>query len=955
MLATDPSRSSATQAWVNSTAAPAGRPPSNRLPTTELTTDDRLRNAAASAAIVSTSASRTGIPATTTSGNRRKYNVGRQSQQGSAGEETRSGPTDLAAGSARTSLRQSGRYANPADLPSHPIVGVDRSCSNKAAVLAGNVHVESMWKPTGTSSTAATAAMLAHSSPKSPELWKPDPATSAGLAEILSKDPKYTITSQTGARPSRLSASATQKQYSPSQLHHGGHHTPPLSPKMEDAAGASRHAMANIPSTSQPRERYSPSAAAAARNAPPTPPSPVEAEESTALSRGAAGAALHRKQQPRQNYVESKSVPSTQVHSFAALEEAAKRAAAARLSQIGEPQPAYALSPSVAEKKTQRPVTALGGAEHATRMVQLEHLRQVSSRAAESDRYDAATRHEMLLAAAQRNVQSKLDAIDKEAASTTLFGNKEFNAMALALAEIGITGKYTANPYDAGRVDVGGGVYMSPEEVHGIAQQHVQPVLEDLDQKAFDQQVKDEMARQEKERIKSEKAAEKARKKEEKADKKKQKDAEKQTRKEQKEDEKRRKQEEKQRKKEEKEREKALSQEKKKEEKRLKGISKQPAGPAVQGAGEVTAAALVPPAAGGMAPAAGEVAAAGAPMPAVPTEHVQETEEVTRAAVAPVPQGPAEGPVYQAEPSGEGYETPVEECAATAAIAAPKPSYPESGFGAEGYETPVEVCPPATAAPVPHAAPRAEEYETPVEESTAAAEIPKPTRAETEAGADGNETPVQSPTAAAAEVAKPSYPDVEARGEETYTAPVEATAVPPAAPRAEEYETPIEETTTAAAKIPERTQAGTEVSAEGYETPIQGTTAAAAKAGSRAEGHETPIEATPIAPSAEEYEAPIEGSTATGAAKIPEPTHADTEVGAKGDGVPVQGSTADAAKPEEGKETPVDTYTGATGKPAAESGAGSHMTEAPEAGSDIEGGYEYVQREDIADETVEST
>ncbi|KAK9376753.1 uncharacterized protein V1513DRAFT_423185 [Lipomyces chichibuensis] len=792
MLATGPSRSNTTQTWVNSTSSPVWRPSANALPTTELTSDDQLRNSAASTAIVSTAP--TTSTATTTTSGRRVSEIGhhpRVRSRGNASEEIRSGTSsgskDLAAASAKASLRsQPGRYANPVDLPSHPIVGVDLSSSNKAALLAGNVQVKAMWQPSGPSSTAASAAMHAHSSPKSPELWKPDLSSREGLAAILSKDPKYTITSQTGSgaktqisntssRPSRLSAAPAQKRYSPNQVHQPGRHTPPLSPKME-AVGAGKHAMANVPSaisTSQSQGRYSLSASAA-RNAPPTPPSPVEPDDSE-LSRGAAGAALYGRH-PRQSYVESTSTASTQIGNLAALEEAAKRAAAARLSKIGEAQPAYVLSPSTHEK-TQRPVTALSGAECASRRLQLEHQTQVDSerKMRETDKYDAVTRYEMLLAAAQRNVHSKLDAMDKEVASNYLFGNKEYNAMALALAEQDIKGKYTAK--HAKLFDMGGGVYMSAEEVHQIAQKHVQPVLEELNERAFEQREKDEIARQEKERMKAEEAEEKARKKEEKADQKMRKEAEKQTRKEEKEEEKLRKREEKQRKKEDKEHDKELKalnkeEKKKKKQKKSKRAAEGAVGSTVQAAG-ISATAAVPVVAAGAI-----TATAGAPMPAIPTGYVKDTEKVAGSVTAGGPTaataatGETAGtaqtvqtaetadtaetaePVYQAgrEPVVEGYETPIEECATTGATQMPKSSFPDSAFRTEGYETPVEECTTAVGATkiaessFPDSGSRAEGYETPIEEctTTAATTIPKASFPNPELHSEGYETPIDA-------------------------------------------------------------------------------------------------------------------------------------------------------------------------------------------------------------------
>ncbi|KAJ8102280.1 hypothetical protein POJ06DRAFT_249255 [Lipomyces tetrasporus] len=783
MLATGPNRSNATQEWVNSTTPPARRPSANRLPSTELTTDDQLRNSAASAAIVSTSQSAS-MPSTS-SGKRASGKHMHGSSRGSNASEgpqsmTSSSSKDLAAAGAKTSLRTPrARYANPTDLPSHPIVGVDLSASNKAAVLARNAEVKSMWKPTGTSSTAASAAMLAHSSPKSPEIWKPDPSLSAGLAAILSKDPKYTITSQTGSgtksqmsssQPSRLSAAAAQKQYAASRPNQPGHHTPPLSPKM-DAVGAGKYAMGHAPSAvvsaPQSQESYSLSASAA-RNVPPTPPSPVEVDDSQ-LSRGAAGTALYGKQ-PRPSHAESAATPLIQVGSMAALEHAAKRAAAARLSKIGEPQPAYILPPSP-RTSTHRPVTAVSGAESASRRVQLEHQAQVDRALRENDKSDAATRHEMLLGAAQRNVQAKLVAMDKEVATASLFGNKEFNAMALAVAEQEFKGKQTA---DQGKFDVGGGVLLTREEVHEIAQRHVQPVLAELNEKAFEQRERDEIARQEKEQIKAEKAEEKARKKEEKAEKKMRKEVEKQIRKEGKEEEKQRKREEKQRKKEERDHEKELkllNKEDKKKEKKAKRASATLA--------EISAAVAVPIAPVGV----GEVST-----PAAPTEHVNVAGEA--------PTGPTVEPGYYAtqQPSGEGYETPIEGCT----TAAPPMQRPCD----EGYETPIEACPTSATTAVPESS--GEGYETPIEGCTAAVTA----------------APVSESTGL--ESAIPAFPD--------------------SSFRTEGYETPIEACpTTAAATVPEVGCLQTVSTQPAFpESPVR-------DSAFREEGYETPIDACPAA------------------------------------------------------------------------------------------------------------
>ncbi|KAK9469926.1 hypothetical protein V1512DRAFT_21859 [Lipomyces arxii] len=436
------------------------------------------------------------------------------------------------------------KYARPQDLPSHPIVGVDLSASNAAALLSRNAKSKTMWKPTSTSPTAASAATLAQASSRSPEIWRPDPNSAAHLASILQRDPKYTITSATGtssvsrssstsSRPSRMSTAAAQTQLNRSASQSGvqtqplssrmsaaaaqtqlnrsasqfGGQTPPLSPRME-ALGAGKAAMAQQPPSSMPQLHTELHRQMSRGAAPPSPPS--ETVDSNAA--GAAGAALYR---GNSGYAESHGITSSQLRSLAVLEEAAKRAANERLSQIGVARPTYVM-PASAHGPSQRPVTALGGAESASRRVQVEHQQKLERERydLENGKYDAAARHEILMSAAQRNVNDSLTKIDKHISENRLFSNKELNAIALRAAEEEILGKHTAN---IGKVHIGNGVHMTMEEVEAVAKARVQPVLDELSEKALDQREKDEIERQERERLKEEKAAEKARIKEEKA------------------------------------------------------------------------------------------------------------------------------------------------------------------------------------------------------------------------------------------------------------------------------------------------------------------------------------------------------------------------------------------------------------------------------------------------------
>ncbi|KAK9478979.1 hypothetical protein V1514DRAFT_329584 [Lipomyces japonicus] len=509
----DTRRSAATAKWVDQTELPNQRPGSDRLPPTELTSSDELRDSTASAAL---RASLKSSPSAT-----KKHAQFQDARTASIDSKTTATthsnrPVTRSARSSQFTSKQSYRssrplvIANPQDLPSHPIVGVKLSASNLAANLARDVKVTPMWKPDGTSANAASAALLAASHSKSPEIWKPDPASREGLAKILQKDPKYTITSQTGshttavsAKPHRYSTLAAQEKYPPGKPQH----TPPLSPKLEsEAVGAGKFAF----STSG-REEFL------------TPPSPLDDEEQHFAASGAASSlarnASHGKS-TRQYYAKSTGIPQTSIKSMAGLEHAAKKAADKRLSTLGKPEQIYTVSSHSSSayrnkpQSGQSPVTALSGAENASRKIQLEQQR-AHAQLNEFDRYDEVTRYQIVLAAAERNVNSRLGAIDKEISATTLWGNKEFNALALAAAEQEFKGKYTAN---AGKIDIGGGVYMSQDEVSKIAQRNVQPVLNEISEKALADRERDEQLREERERIKTEKAEEKARKREEKAE-----------------------------------------------------------------------------------------------------------------------------------------------------------------------------------------------------------------------------------------------------------------------------------------------------------------------------------------------------------------------------------------------------------------------------------------------------
>ncbi|KAH7318743.1 hypothetical protein B0I35DRAFT_451451 [Stachybotrys elegans] len=104
-------------------------------------------------------------------------------------------------------------------------------------------------------------------------------------------------------------------------------------------------------------------------------------------------------------------------------------------------------------------------------------LSQVDSNKRDKDR-------EALLAAAQRNVKARLQGMDEKAYSST---GKPHHAMlsdweikAQRAAQI----RHESRTENKGKIDIGGGKFMDPDEVNAIASKSVQPVLDDINEKA---------------------------------------------------------------------------------------------------------------------------------------------------------------------------------------------------------------------------------------------------------------------------------------------------------------------------------------------------------------------------------------------------------------------------------------------------------------------------------------
>ncbi|KAM3163594.1 Eisosome protein 1 [Lachancea thermotolerans] len=107
-----------------------------------------------------------------------------------------------------------------------------------------------------------------------------------------------------------------------------------------------------------------------------------------------------------------------------------------------------------------------------------------------------------VLSLARANAQVKLDQIDK-AAPGSLYKNEEFNKLAVALAQKNSTKRSEHH----GKINMGGGLWLTQADVQNIAQGLITPVLDEVDSRALQQRAIDEDIKQRKIDFKEQNAA----------------------------------------------------------------------------------------------------------------------------------------------------------------------------------------------------------------------------------------------------------------------------------------------------------------------------------------------------------------------------------------------------------------------------------------------------------------
>ncbi|KAI9158774.1 Eisosome protein 1 [Paramyrothecium foliicola] len=205
-----------------------------------------------------------------------------------------------------------------------------------------------------------------------------------------------------------------------------------------------------------------------------------------------------------------------------------------------------------------------------------ERIRQqmslFSNKLSEVDKTKREKDREALLAAAQRNVKARLQGMDEKVYQETGMVNPSMLDTWELKAQAAAQTRHETRTVNKGKVDIGGGRFMDPEEVDAIAAKRVQPVLDDINEKAEAERERQAILRLEEEARKAEQEKQKTRDREIKEINKKLKEQEKQ-------EEKAKKQHEREEEKVKKEEERATKAEQKRHAKEEKRKSKDPTSP----------------------------------------------------------------------------------------------------------------------------------------------------------------------------------------------------------------------------------------------------------------------------------------------------------------------------------------------------------------------------------------
>ncbi|CAJ2507855.1 Uu.00g090410.m01.CDS01 [Anthostomella pinea] len=427
--------------------------------------------------------------------------------------------------------------------------------ASKAALMAKDYKPAPVWEPAA-SSHGAKAALLAAQSAKSTDAWKPS-ATDTGLsaATLAFKSDRTTPRGSRGDTTERQKSMLAAKGAMANRRRAGSAPVPRDS--YPDEANATANALSAATRAHRPARSAVPSENAGAvpyttmnrqmfTSHPPV-KAEVDEQQRADVLHASAVAMAKKMYTLQQNMIDARKThadatsaddqpdASTTVSDdaqparFTTLQDAAYKQAQARLAKMEQEnaknrdyQEYYGTNKPVSRRfsvkgKLRRRSSSDGASiEDRNRSQQIrQQMSMFSNKLSEVDGKKRQHDQEVLLAAARRNVQARMKGMDDKISAETgmvpasTLTRWETKAHAAAQSR----SNERASQHQ-GKINIGAGKYMSQEEIDAIAASRVQPVLDEINEKAENEHARQTELRLEMEKKKEEQEVEKARKKE---------------------------------------------------------------------------------------------------------------------------------------------------------------------------------------------------------------------------------------------------------------------------------------------------------------------------------------------------------------------------------------------------------------------------------------------------------
>jgi hypothetical protein len=126
-----------------------------------------------------------------------------------------------------------------------------------------------------------------------------------------------------------------------------------------------------------------------------------------------------------------------------------------------------------------------------------EQMSMFSSKLTQVDKDKRNKDREALLAAAQRNVKAQLHGMDEKVYQETGRANPSLITDWEAKAQKAAQNRHESRTEHKGKIDIGGGMFMTQEEIDAIASKRIKPVLDDINDKAETERERQEVLKME--------------------------------------------------------------------------------------------------------------------------------------------------------------------------------------------------------------------------------------------------------------------------------------------------------------------------------------------------------------------------------------------------------------------------------------------------------------------------